>query len=45
MTPMVYLDYNASTPVDQRVMPAILAASEEFGNPASIAPPSRAGCR
>jgi hypothetical protein len=25
---MVYLDYNASTPVDQRVMPAIVAASE-----------------
>lgn len=33
---MVYLDYNASTPVDQRVLPAILAASEEFGNPASM---------
>jgi cysteine desulfurase len=36
MTPMVYLDYNASTPVDQRVMPAIVAATEEFGNPASV---------
>ena len=35
MRSMVYLDYNASTPVDQRVMPAIVAASEEFGNPAS----------
>ena len=33
---MVYLDYNASTPVDQRVMPAIIAATEEFGNPASL---------
>ena len=32
---MVYLDYNASTPVDPRVLPAVLAASEEFGNPAS----------
>lgn len=32
---MVYLDYNASTPVDPRVLPALLAASEEFGNPAS----------
>jgi cysteine desulfurase len=35
MTPMVYLDYNASTPVDQRVMPAITSANAEFGNPAS----------
>ena len=32
---MVYLDYNASTPVDQRVMPAMLASIAEFGNPAS----------
>lgn len=32
---MVYLDYNASTPVDQRVMPAVVAATEEYGNPAS----------
>jgi cysteine desulfurase len=32
---MVYLDYNASTPVDQRVMPTINAATEEFGNPVS----------
>jgi cysteine desulfurase len=35
MTPMVYLDYNASTPVDQRVVPAIVAANDEFGNPSS----------
>lgn len=33
---MVYLDYNASTPVDQRVMPVMVAAIEEFGNPASL---------
>jgi len=32
---MVYLDYNASTPVDQRVMPAIVEAFGEFGNPSS----------
>ena len=32
---MVYLDYNASTPVDPRVLPVVVAASEEFGNPAS----------
>ena len=35
MAEMVYLDYNASTPVDPRVLPAVLAATEEFGNPAS----------
>jgi cysteine desulfurase len=35
MAEMVYLDYNASTPVDPRVLPAVVAASEEFGNPAS----------
>jgi len=35
MGSMVYLDYNASTPVDQRVLPVIMAANEEFGNPAS----------
>jgi len=35
MRAMVYLDYNASTPVDQRVVPVIAAANEEFGNPAS----------
>jgi cysteine desulfurase len=32
---MVYLDYNASTPVDQRVRPALVDAHEVFGNPAS----------
>ncbi len=32
---MVYLDYNASTPVDPRVLTAVLDANEEFGNPAS----------
>jgi cysteine desulfurase len=32
---MVYLDYNASTPVDQRVLPAVAEAHEVFGNPAS----------
>lgn len=32
---MVYLDYNASTPVDQRVLPAIAGAFEVYGNPAS----------
>lgn len=35
MRSMVYLDYNASTPVDQRVLPAVMVANEEFGNPAS----------
>jgi cysteine desulfurase len=32
---MVYLDYNASTPVDQRVLPAMADANEVFGNAAS----------
>lgn len=32
---MVYLDYNASTPVDQRVLPAVVEAQDVFGNPAS----------
>lgn len=32
---MVYLDYNASTPVDQRVLPAVVEAYSTFGNPAS----------
>lgn len=32
---MVYLDYNASTPVDQRVLPAIVEAHSAFGNPSS----------
>jgi cysteine desulfurase len=32
---MVYLDYNASTPVDLRVLPALAEAHEVFGNAAS----------
>jgi cysteine desulfurase len=32
---MVYLDYNASTPVDQRVLPGLTDAFGVFGNPAS----------
>lgn len=32
---MVYLDYNASTPVDQRILPAIAEAHGVFGNPSS----------
>lgn len=32
---MVYLDYNASTPVDERVVPALTEAYKVFGNPAS----------
>lgn len=32
---MVYLDYNASTPVDQRVLPSLAETHEAFGNPAS----------
>jgi cysteine desulfurase len=32
---MVYLDYNASTPVDQRVLPVLAEAHEVFGNAAS----------
>lgn len=32
---MVYLDFNASTPVDQRVLPAIVDALQVFANPAS----------
>ncbi|KUI25577.1 cysteine desulfurase [Mycobacterium sp. IS-1742] len=32
---MVYLDYNASTPVDQRILPAIAEAHGAFGNPSS----------
>jgi len=32
---MVYLDYNASTPVDQRVRSAVDEAFEVFGNPSS----------
>ena len=33
---MVYLDYNASTPVDQRVLPTLTGVYRVFGNPASI---------
>lgn len=32
---MVYLDYNASTPIDQRVLPSVVEAMSVFGNPAS----------
>jgi cysteine desulfurase len=32
---MVYLDYNASTPVDQRVTPVVAEAQESWGNPSS----------
>ncbi|GFG52338.1 cysteine desulfurase [Mycolicibacterium agri] len=32
---MVYLDYNASTPVDQRVLSLVAEAHEAYGNPAS----------
>lgn len=32
---MVYLDYNASTPVDLRVLPVMAGAHQAFGNPAS----------
>lgn len=32
---MVYLDYNASTPVDQRVLAAYVEATELFANPSS----------
>lgn len=32
----IYLDYNASTPLDPRVKEAILQAAERFGNPSSI---------
>lgn len=32
---MVYLDYNASTPIDQRIRPAMAEAYEVFGNPSS----------
>lgn len=35
MRAMVYLDYNASTPIDLRVFRVAVAANEEFGNPAS----------
>ncbi|WP_101947988.1 cysteine desulfurase family protein [Mycobacterium sp. 3519A] len=32
---MVYLDYNASTPVDQRVLTAVAEAHKAYGNPSS----------
>lgn len=32
---MVYLDYNASTPVDLRILPAMVEAFKTFGNPSS----------
>lgn len=32
---MVYLDYNASTPVDQRILPALMDAQGAFANAAS----------
>ncbi|TGB44645.1 cysteine desulfurase family protein [Mycolicibacterium peregrinum] len=32
---MVYLDYNASTPIDQRVLGAAVEALDVYGNPAS----------
>ncbi len=32
---MIYLDYNATTPLDQRVRDAIIEALNEFGNPSS----------
>lgn len=32
---MVYLDYNASTPVDQRILPAVTETLEVFGNASS----------
>jgi len=38
----VYLDYNATTPVDPEVREAMLPfLSEEFGNPSSVHPPGR----
>ncbi|RVW06703.1 cysteine desulfurase [Rhodococcus spongiicola] len=33
---MIYLDHNASTPVDPRVATTIVEASSEFANPASV---------
>lgn len=32
---MVYLDYNASTPIDQRLLPTLVELFQAFGNPAS----------
>jgi cysteine desulfurase len=36
LAPMVYLDYNASTPVDPRVMSAVVQGIDEFGNASSL---------
>ncbi|MDV7353465.1 cysteine desulfurase family protein [Rhodococcus oxybenzonivorans] len=33
---MIYLDYNASTPIDPRVTAFVLAASDQFANPSSV---------
>ncbi|KUI17017.1 cysteine desulfurase [Mycobacterium lehmannii] len=33
---MVYLDYNASTPVDPRILPGMIEAFDSFGNPSSL---------
>jgi len=34
---MIYMDYNATTPIDERVLSAMLPyLKEEFGNPSSI---------
>ena len=33
---MIYLDYNATTPLDSRVKEEIIKTFEEFGNPSSI---------
>jgi len=36
MTQLIYLDYNATTPVDPRVLDAMLPyLRHEFGNPSS----------
>ena len=43
MTETVYLDYNATTPVDPRVLEAMLPwLREGFGNPSSEHPLGRA---
>ena len=36
MSHRIYLDYNASTPLDPQVKQAMISASEQFGNPSSI---------
>lgn len=35
MPRIVYLDYNASTPIDPRVLPGVVGALDSFGNPSS----------